>query len=171
MAVSWSSVRSLLTLYGVNALGMTEGDAGGMSLYGGIVFILLVFLIAYLSERINRLLFYRIGFVIFIAGFVYGYFDRTELGTIIATVIIAIGYGFVGANAIVILWNSEPNKRASGTFTGIFYIFFYGAYTVGGMMVGFITDVTGWDYMFLNAGLFVAIGFIFALLIKSKKAN
>ena len=91
------------------------------------------------------------------------------MGTILATVIIAIGYGFVGANAIVILWNYEPNQRATGTFTGIYYIFFYGAYTVGGMIVGFMTDATGWDYMFLNSGLLVAIGLIFALLIKPKK--
>jgi Na+/melibiose symporter-like transporter len=168
MAISWSSMRSLLSLYGINALGLTEGDAGGLSLYGGIAFILLVFVIAYFSEKINRLLFFRIGFVIFIIGFVFGFAVKTELALIISTIIIAIGYGFVGANAIVILWNSSSNQKAMGTYTGIYYIFFYGAYTVGGMIVGFMTDLTGWDYLFLNCGLFVFIGFIFALLIKPK---
>ncbi|MBN2156049.1 MAG: MFS transporter [Candidatus Lokiarchaeota archaeon] len=169
MAVSWSSVRSLLTLYGVNALGMTEGDAGGMSLYAGIVFILLVFVIAYFSEKVNRLLFFRIGFVIFIIGFALGFAIRTEFGTILSTCIIAVGYGFIGANAIVILWNHEPNQKATGTYTGIYYIFFYGAYTVGGFIVGGLVDLTGWNYMFIDAGIFVTIGFIFAMLIKPPK--
>jgi Na+/melibiose symporter-like transporter len=167
MGLSWSGMRGLLTLYGMNWLGLPEGEAGGFTLYGGIAYMLLVFPLAYLSEKINRLLFVRIGFLLFISGLIIGFLGgKNTIFIIIAIIFVSLSNALIAINGIVIIWNSAPSHHVTGTYTGLYYLFYYTASSLGPFLVGAMSDLTGISFMFLNAALFVIIGFVLMLYVK-----
>ncbi|HEY3483345.1 MAG TPA: MFS transporter, partial [Streptomyces sp.] len=52
---AWFASRSLVTNYGMETLGMSRGDAGGLTLPSGLAFIVAAYPVALLAERFGRL--------------------------------------------------------------------------------------------------------------------
>jgi Na+/melibiose symporter-like transporter len=169
MGISWSAMRASLTNYGMLALGLTQGEAGSFTLYGGIAFLLLAYPIAMGSEKFGRILFCKIGFVIFVIGLILGFAIKSQTFLMISVILTTVGYAFIIVNAIVIIWGLAPNSKVTGTYTGLFYLFFYGASSIGPMLVGFMTDLTGIDYMMLNTCVFAIMGFVFMLYVRKEQ--
>ncbi len=65
ISVGWAAINALLAPYGMNVLGLTRGQAGGLMIYGVITFLLSAFPLAILAEKFGRRLLIKIGLVIF----------------------------------------------------------------------------------------------------------
>lgn len=153
----WSASRTLMTPYGTEVLGLTKGEAGGISLPGGIAFILAAFPIALLAGRIGRLRIIRWGLVLFIAAMLLGATLRTPAGTGIAVVLGAIGYTAFSVNAVVVLWDLAPSAKVLGTYTALFGVGNATGWTLGPALVGALIDLWGWTSFYLDIALVAAL--------------
>ena len=62
---AWAASRSLITPYGMEALGLSRGDAGGLTLVSGLVYIVVAYPVALLAERFGRLKVMATGMAVF----------------------------------------------------------------------------------------------------------
>jgi Na+/melibiose symporter-like transporter len=166
-SVSWQSMRTLVTTYATINLNMTRGEAGGLTLPGGIAFLLLAFPIAWLSEKFGRKLAMLIGIGIMILGCILGFVFPSPMMMHITVTMIAIAWATVSINAIVMVWNLARSSKESGTYTGLYYFFYYAGAASGPAIVGFLTDLNGWHSYWLNISLFTVAAFVMLLLVKN----
>ena len=167
-SVSWASLRALLTPYGMGQLGMTRGDAGGLTLPGGIAFLLLAYPVALLSEKFGRKLMTMIGIGIMMIGLGLGFAIQSATFLMITVILVAIGWAAVVINAIVITWNIGATNKNIGTYTGLYYFFYYAGAAFGPGIVGSITDLTGWYPFLLNVAVFSILSFIMLSFVKTE---
>src|SRR5690606_24857831 len=108
----WAAMRALLTLYGVEQLDLSRGEAGGFTLPAGIAFLVVVIPVAIVSDRVGRRLVMRVGIVVFAIGALVAFlFNTSEIATLIGVLIGACGFAGFGVNATVMLWNLAPSQR------------------------------------------------------------
>ncbi|MGV9142226.1 MAG: MFS transporter [Promethearchaeota archaeon] len=171
VGIGWSSLRALSTLFGMEVLGLSRGNAGSLTLYGGIAFLIVALPIGYLSEGVRRIRIAKIGFLLFTLSFLIAFLIPTLLGVIIAIILISSFWAMININLIVIIWGFAPSKEVSGTYTGLFYLFWYLAAAFGPSLVGLFIDLTDMGFLFLNCAIFAFIGFIFILLVKMEESK
>lgn len=169
----WASSRSLVTPYGMEALGLSRGDAGGLTLVSGVVYIVAAFPLALLAERIGRLRVMLAGAVVFGIAMVAGTLLPTATGTTVALSIAAVGGGAFMINAVVVLWNLAPSARVLGTYGGIYTVGWGLGGFLGPAAVGALVDITGWHLMLLDiAGLtLLPIATVTAVLLMQRRAS
>lgn len=158
-SIAWMSLRALLTPYGMQ-LGLTRGQAGGLTLPGGIAFLLAAYPVALASERYGRRLLMLLGLGLMIVGLGIGFLFPSLLLLRVAVAVITIGWAAVVINAIVLVWNLAATAETTGTYTGIYYLFYYAGAALGPGIVGTITDATGWRLFFVNVAVFVALSLV-----------
>jgi len=171
LSISWSALRALLTLYGMDVLGLTRGNAGSLTLYGGIAFIIVAYPLSVLAEKVGRLLFVKIGFLLFTITLFIGFLIPSLIVAIIVTILTSVAYAMIAINAIVIVWGLSPSDKATGTYTGLYYLFFYAAAAFGPALVGLLIDLTDMSFLFLNAAIFTIVGFIFMFFVKREHSE
>lgn len=169
-AATWSALRSQLTVYGMETLDLTRGEAGGFALPSGIAFILVAFPIALLSDRLGRRRVIHIGLIVFVAGTVVGFATQSYVGTIVAVMITTVGYAAFSVNAVVIMWNLSPSARTIGTYTGIYSVSVAIGSSVGPGLVGLLIDRTGWEFMMLYAALLACISIALLFFVRREYA-
>jgi MFS family permease len=169
-SIAWASIRALLTRYGMEQLGMSRGDAGGLTLPGGIAFFLFAYPVALLSEKYGRKLLMYIGLGVMIVGLVLGFALQSETFLMVAVVLVSIGWASTAINAIVIVWNMAATTRTTGTYTGLYYFFYYAGAAFGPGIVGTITDMTGWRPFLLNVGVFAVLAIVLLVFVKNNKS-
>ncbi|WP_239091727.1 MFS transporter [Streptomyces sp. SID14478] len=155
----WSALRSLMTPYGTQVLGLTRGEAGGLSLPGAVAFLLCVLPIAYLSNRLGQLRAIRYGVALFIAGLLVGFAWPSVPGTIASMILSSLGYASFAVNALVALWNLAPTQKVLGTYTALYTIASASGMALGPAILGTTIDFTSWRYMLLNAAVFACVTF------------
>ncbi|MET9554700.1 MFS transporter [Streptomyces sp. NPDC006645] len=153
----WSALRSLMTPYGTQVLGLTRGEAGGLALPGAVAFLVCVLPIAYLSERLGQLRAMRHGVGLFIAGLLLGFGVPTVPGTIVSMILSSLGYASFAVNALVLLWNLAPTQKVLGTYTALYTIASASGMALGPAILGTTIDLTSWRYMLLNAAFFAGV--------------
>jgi Na+/melibiose symporter-like transporter len=168
MSLAWSGLRALLTPYAMEVYGLSRGTAGSLTLYGGIAFLIFAYPLSALAEKYGRFLFIKLGFTLIICSMVLGFLIQTLLMLIIAVILLSIGWSTLVINMIVIIWGKAPSSKEAGTYTGLYYFFYYGAAAFGPALLGLFTDLTSWYYLLLNAAIIYAIGFILILFVKSE---
>ena len=168
MSLAWSGMRALLTPYAMEVYGLSRGTAGSLTLYGGIAFLIFAYPISVLAERYSRLLFIKIGFILAACSMVFGFLIQTILMLIIAVILVSIAWAMIGINMIVIIWGKAPSEKETGTYTGLYYFFYYGAAAFGPALVGLLTDLTSWYYLLINIAIFYALGLILMLFVKGE---
>ncbi|EXU65206.1 MFS transporter [Streptomyces sp. PRh5] len=156
----WSALRSLMTPYGTQVLGLTRGAAGGLVLPGAVAFLVSVLPIAYASNRLGQLRAVRYGVVLFIAGVLVGFAVPTAPGTVTAMVLSSLGYASFAVNALVALWNLAPTRKVLGTYTALYTIASASGMALGPAILGTTVDLTGWRCMFLNAAVAAGVTFL-----------
>ncbi|GAA0918826.1 MULTISPECIES: MFS transporter [Streptomyces violaceusniger group] len=156
----WSALRSLMTPYGTQVLGLTRGAAGGLVLPGAVAFLVSVLPIAYASNRLGQLRAVRYGVVLFIAGVLVGFAVPTTPGTVTAMVLSSLGYASFAVNALVALWNLAPTRKVLGTYTALYTIASASGMALGPAILGTTVDLTGWRCMFLNAAVAAGVTFL-----------
>ena len=160
---AWFASRSLMTPYGVEALGLSEGQAGGLTLPSGIAFIAAAYPAALFAERFGRLRTMVVGVAVFVAGCVIGVCVQTATATVVALCLAAAGAAGFMINAVVVLWNLAPSARVLGTYTGLYTVGWAGGGFVGPGLVGLAVDVTGWDLLLLHIAVLAALAVLVVL--------
>lgn len=160
LAVGWAALRALLTRYGMDGLGMTRGEAGGLTLPGGIAFLVLAYPIALLSERYGRKLAMLIGMAVMLIALVLGFVLASPTMLSITVVFTSLGYATFAVNGLVVVWNLAQSPVATGTHTGLYYFLYYAGQAVGPGLVGLMTDVTGWGPFLLNVAPFILVALL-----------
>lgn len=157
---AWAASRSLITTYGMEALGLSRGDAGGLTLLSGVAFLLAAFPLALLSERFGRLRVMASGATLFVVSLVGGTLVHTAAGTVVALCAGAVGAAGFMINGAVILWNLAPSSRVLGTYTGLYTVGWATGGFLGPAAVGGMVDLTGWDLMLADAALLAALAVV-----------
>ncbi|WP_405798210.1 MFS transporter [Streptomyces sp. NBC_01506] len=155
----WSALRSLMTPYGGEVLGLSRGQAGGIALPGAIAFLIAVVPIAYASRRLGQVRAIRYGVALFVVGLLLGFAAPTPFMTVVSMVLTSIGYAVFAVNALVALWNLAPHDGVLGTYTGLYTVASASGMALGPALLGFTVDLTGWRFMFFNAAVFGALTF------------
>ena len=156
-ACAWFSSRSLMTPYGQEALGLSRGDAGGLTLPSGLAFLLAAYPAALLAERYGRFVVMMAGMSVFGAALVLGTVLASPTGTIVALCIGAAGAAGFMVNAVVVLWNLAPSARVVGTYSGLYTVGWMSGGFIGPALVGGLVDLAGWRWMLLDIAVFSAI--------------
>jgi MFS family permease len=157
---TWSGARSLLTLYGVEMLGLTRGQAGGFSLPAGIAYLLAAFPVAIVSDRFGRRRVMRWGLVVFAASALVAFFGASELATLVGVLGMAVGFTGFSINAVVMLWNLATTQRLIGLYTGIFSVACAIGSSVTPAFLGVLVDATDWSFLMLFVALLAAVGLL-----------
>ena len=171
IAVGWAALNALLSSYGVIVLGLTRGQAGGLIIYGALTFLISAYPLAVLAEKYGRRFFIKIGLFVFSSCLIVGFFFQNLLVVTIIIALIGIAYACVIVNTVVIIWGLTPSEKKIGTYTGLYYVFFFSAEIFGPGLVGLLTDLTGWEYFFLNGALFLIIALILMFFVKREEAE
>ena len=159
---AWAAVRALLTLYGVEHLGLSRGEAGGLTLPASVAFLLVIIPLAILSDRFGRRRVMRIGIIVFATGSLVAFiFNTSTTITLVGILVAAAGFAGFAANATVMLWNLAPSRRLIGVYTGIFAVSQAIGSSVGPAAVGALVDATDWGFLML---FLVGLSFVGLLL-------
>lgn len=108
---AWFASRSLMTPYGMEALGLSRGEAGGLTLPSGVAFLLAAYPVALAAERFGRLRTIAVGMAVFAGALAAATVVRTPTATIVLLCIGAAGAAGFSINAAVALWNLAPSSR------------------------------------------------------------
>ena len=167
----WSALRSLLTPYGTEVLGLSRGTAGGLALPGAVAFLIGVVPIAYASGRLGQVRAIRYGVGLFVVGLLVGSVTPSPTMTVVSMVLSSLGYAVFAVNALVALWSLAPNDRVLGTYTGLYTVASASGMALGPALLGLTVDLTGWRFMLLNAAVFGAITFTVFTRLARKNAD
>ncbi|MFD0319051.1 MFS transporter [Streptomyces flavalbus] len=157
---AWAASRSLITPYGMEALGMSRGAAGGLTLPSGIAFILAAYPAAVLAERYGRLRVMAAGMSVFAGAMVLGTVIQTPTGAVVALCLAAAGATCFLVNAVVVLWNLAPSARVFGTYAGMYTVGWAGGGFLGPALVGGMVDLNGWPLMLVDIALVAALSIL-----------
>ncbi|QKZ24085.1 MFS transporter [Streptomyces chartreusis] len=147
---AWAASRSLITPYGMEALGMSRGDAGGLTLPSGVAFILAAYPAALFAERYGRLRAMAVGMSVFAGAMLLGTLLQSPLGATVALCIAAAGASSFLVNAVVVLWNLAPSARVFGTYAGMYTVSWASGGFLGPALVGGMVDLNGWSLMLVD---------------------
>jgi Na+/melibiose symporter-like transporter len=154
---AWFASRSLITPYGMEALGLSRGDAGGLTLPSGIAYVLAAYPAALCAERFGALLTMGVGMSVFAAALAAGTIVQTATGTVVVFCVAAAGAAAFTVNAVVTLWNLAPSGRVLGTYTGLFAVCWYLGGFGGPALIGAAVDLTGWSGMLLDIAVLASL--------------
>ncbi|GIM92023.1 MFS transporter [Paractinoplanes toevensis] len=154
---AWFASRSLMTPYGMEALGLTRGEAGGLTLPSGVAYLLAAYPAALLAERIGRLRTIALGMTVFAVALAIGSVVQNPTATVVLLCVGAAGAAGFSINAAVALWNLAPSSRVLGAYTGLYAVTWYLGGFGGPALVGAIVDLTGWSGMLLDIAALAAL--------------
>jgi len=170
-AGTWSAVRSQVSPYALEVLGLTKGQAGTLSLPGGIAFLLAVVPIAILSDKYRRLLICKLGGTLFSVGCLIAFFHQSVQATTVGIAVAAVGYAAFAVNGVVIVWNMAPSSKFIGAYTGIYTIAAACGATVVPALVGLLVDITSWHYFMLHSAVVGLIAVSIMSLVPDAQVN
>ncbi|MEU4519169.1 MFS transporter [Amycolatopsis sp. NPDC024027] len=150
---AWAASRALITPYGMEVLGLSRGEAGGLTLPSGVAFIVAAYPVARLAERFGRLRVMTVGMTVFAAALVLGTVVRTPAGVVIGLCVASAGASAFLVNAVVVLWNLAPSDRVVGTYTGLYTVGWVSGGFLGPAAVGGLVDLTGWSLLLLHVAI------------------
>ncbi|WP_432826228.1 MFS transporter [Dactylosporangium sp. CA-092794] len=154
---AWFASRSLITPYGMEVLGLTRGEAGGLTLPSGVAYLLAAYPAALCAERFGRLRTIAAGMAIFAVALAAGTMVQTATGTVVVFCIAAAGAAGFSINAAVALWNLAPSSRVLGAYTGLYAVTWYLGGFGGPALIGAVVDLTGWTGMLLDIAILAGL--------------
>ncbi|MFG1605147.1 MFS transporter [Actinoplanes sp. NPDC049265] len=164
---AWFASRSLITPYGMEVLGLSRGDAGGLTLPSGIAYVIAAYPAALLAERFGRLRVIGIGMTVFAVALAAGAVAQTATATVVVFCVASVGAAGFTINAAVALWNLAPSSRVLGTYTGLYAVTWYLGGFGGPALIGGVVDLFGWTGMLG----YVAVLALLAVLVVTRLAR
>ncbi len=168
---AWFASRSLITPYGMQALGLTRGEAGGLTLPSGVAYLLAAYPAALLAERFGRLRTMAVGMAVFAAALAAGTFVQTATATVVVFCVAAAGAAAFMINAVVALWNLTPSTRVLGAYTGLYTVAWYLGGFGGPALVGAMVDLTGWRWMLLDIAVLAVLAVLIVVRLPRRSSS
>jgi MFS family permease len=169
---AWFASRSLMTPYGMEALALTRGEAGGLTLPSGVAFLIAAYPAALAAERFGRLRVIATGMAVFAAALVAGAVVQSATGTIVVLCVGAAGAAGFSINAAVALWNLAPSSRMLGAYTGLYAVTWYLGGFAGPALIGGAVDLLGWRWMLLDIAVLATLAVVVVIrLARLQKAH
>lgn len=154
---AWFASRSLVTPYGMETLGLSRGEAGGLTLPSGIAYVIAAYPAALLAEHWGRLKTMGAGMALFAGAMVAGALFRTTTATVVVFCMAAVGAAAFLINAAVALWNLAPSDRVLGAYTGLYAVAWYLGGFGGPALIGGAVDLAGWNLMMLDIAVLAVL--------------
>lgn len=164
---AWAASRALITPYGMETLGLSRGDAGGLTLLGGVTFLLAAYPVALLAERFGRLRTMTAGMTVFATALVVGTLAPNQTMTVVVLCVSSAGAAGFMINAAVVLWNLAPSSRVLGTYSGLYTVGWASGGFLGPAVVGAMVDFTGWPFMLLDTSLLAVLSVLAILRVRT----
>ncbi|MFJ4471660.1 MFS transporter [Streptomyces sp. NPDC089424] len=157
---AWAASRSLVTPYGMEALDLSRGDAGGLTLPSGVAFIVAAYPAAVLAERWGRLRAMAVGMSVFAGAMLLGTLVQTPAAVVVALCVAAAGASSFLVNAVVVLWNLAPSARVFGTYAGLYTVSWAGGGFLGPALIGGMVDLNGWSLMLVDIAVVAVLAIV-----------
>ena len=168
--IGYQGIVALISIYGVQVLGYSEGLAGFLPFLVTVPLLLTIYPLSYLPGKIGRRTTIKIGVILWTVMLVIGFFmGLAQVSLAIMAIPLAflgIGWAMINTNSIVIVWELAPTEKKIGTYTGLYYFFSYMAAILGPMVVGGLTDILGIPFLLLNGAFFFVLAFIMMHFVK-----
>ena len=168
--IGYQGIVALISIYGVQVLGYSQGLAGFLPFIVTVPLLLSIIPLSYLPGKIGRRKTIKIGVILWtvmlIVGFFMGLVQAPLAIMAIPLAFLGIGWAMINTNSIVIVWELAPSEKKIGTYTGLYYFFSYFAAILGPMVVGGLTDLMGIQYLLLNGAIFFILAFVMISLVK-----
>jgi predicted MFS family arabinose efflux permease len=164
------AIESLLSLYATKIIGVSDGKAQQLLIYVSVSFIIFAFVSSFLSKKLTRRITILIGLGICILSLVTAIFIKgpDQLWLLIVILITyGAGWAFINVNSIAMMWDMATTKKQIGTYTGLYYFASFLAAVLGPITLGYVMEyVTGLEYLFPIAALFMLIAVVAMLFVK-----
>jgi len=168
--IGYQGLIALISIYGVQVLGYSEGLAGFLPFIVTIPFLLFLYPLSLLPAKIGRRKTIKIGVIIWIVSLVFGFFIGLAQASLaimaIPLAFLGIGWAMINTNSIVIVWELAPSEKKIGTYTGLYYFFSYFAAILGPMVVGGLTELMGIQFLLLASAIFFIFAFVIMIFVK-----
>jgi maltose/moltooligosaccharide transporter len=168
--IGYQGIVALISIYGVQVLGYSEGLAGFLPFLVTVPLLISIYPLSYVPGKIGRRNTIKIGVIIWIAmlvlGFFFGLVQAPLLIMAIPLAFLGLGWAMINTNSIVIVWELAPTEEKIGTYTGLYYFSSYLAAILGPMIVGGLTDLFGIPSLLLNGAIFFILALIMMFLVK-----
>jgi Na+/melibiose symporter-like transporter len=164
------AIESLLSLYAVNIIGTTAGQAQQLLFIVSVSFILFAFVSSFLAKKITRKNTILIGLGICIVSLIIAIFIKGSSQIWILYVILVTygaGWAFININSIAMMWDMATTPKQIGTYTGLYYFASFLAAVLGPITLGYVMQyIAGLEYLFPISAAFMAIAVIAMLFVK-----
>lgn len=174
--VAYNSVETWLTTYGTEHLKHETAQVAGLLTFSGGAFLLMAIPAGFLAEGLfgwkglGRKWSIIAGLTGMAAAYflLYGQTDLTQGKLILA--LAGFAWAFVNINSYPMV-TQMAGAGQIGTYTGLYYLFSYGANIAGPPLFGWIFDTYGYPYFFPTAIVFMMLALLCMLAIRPGKPS
>ncbi|MFI9489266.1 MFS transporter [Promicromonospora sp. NPDC052451] len=152
-AGTWAAMRSQLTPYAMEVLGLSRGEAGSLTLPAGVAFVAAAVPLSFVSDRAGRRRMIRLGLVVMVVGCLVAFSVTSLPVTITGIVIASFGYAAFSVNGVVLMWNLAPSGAVTGAYSGLYAVAAAVGASAGPALIGGLVDLTDWRYLFLHSSM------------------
>lgn len=185
--IAYNAIEAFLSLYGVNVLGLAQGDAGRLVTSVGATFLIFSIPAGFIGAKLGRRKTISIGLTIMILVLLAIFFipQSTLLvqhGTLpllgnfynltILLLLAGIGWSFININSLPMVVDLTTAAK-TGTFTGLYYLFSTLAAILGPNLNGLIIKLAGDNYgaIFVIGPVFMLAALVMILGVRSGEAR
>lgn len=184
--ISFNALETFFTLYGVNHLGLAEGDSAFQISYIGLTFMLMAVPAGILASKLKRKIAIMIGIGIMTVSIVLMYVVPVDILTLKFAslmgngfyalsgilVLAGIGWAMINVNSLPMVVDMTDDEHV-GTYTGLYYFFSQMAATVGPVVFGWSIQFANNDYRLMMgiAPVFLILAFVMMLQVKRGEAK
>ncbi|MFI6423900.1 MFS transporter [Promicromonospora sp. NPDC050880] len=152
-AGTWAAMRSQLTPYAMEVIGLSRGEAGSLTLPAGVAFVAAAVPLSFVSDRAGRRRMIRLGLVVMVVGCLVTFSVTSLPVTITGIVIASFGYAAFSVNGVVLMWNLAPSGAVTGAYSGLYAVAAAVGASAGPALIGGLVDLTDWRYLFLHSSM------------------
>ena len=184
--ISFNALETFFTLYGVNHLGLAEGDSAFQISYIGLTFMLMAVPAGILASKLKRKVAIMVGIGIMTISIVLMYLIPVEILTLqfaslmgngfyalsVILVLAGIGWAMINVNSLPMVVDMTDDEHV-GTYTGLYYFFSQMAATVGPVVFGWSIQFSNNDYRLMMgiAPIFLILAFVMMTQVKRGEAK
>ncbi|MHA1794394.1 MAG: MFS transporter [Promethearchaeota archaeon] len=119
---AYNAIEAFFSLYAVNVLNISAGQASLLMLFLPLSFILFALPAGIISEKIGRRKTIKIGLLIVISSVAVLIFIQDFIVILAMFTILGAAWSMVNINSITVVWQLAPDGKI-GAYTGVYYLF------------------------------------------------
>ena len=156
--ISWNALEAFFTLYGINVLGIDEGDGSKMLTAFAATLIIFSIPSGLIATKIGRKPTIMIGLAGMGIGLLVGFLVRNQTALLILLGMMGGFWALVNINSLPMVYDLGGEERI-GALTGLYYFAASAAAITGPIAAGSLIDLTGKNYaiVWLFGAVFMAV--------------